>query len=246
MKLPWSISNFARRALVAMGALAIPNACAGPAHTEGLAVVAPTSLGEGHGDPHPGRPAPSGTSPNGPPLSSPGANGTVARGTPLPAAGSRIHGAGAEPDPAPLVTAHQWDLTVHYAKGKVSLKNAKALDLPKPIPTPRQMGRFAVELWIGKELVERVRFEFPLLGADFAPSPGTHQDRGAPRFSAGADTVTTVRVPASDRAASAQIVDRLTGAVVSIPWPPEPAAPATSATLPAPAATAPSAPSPSP
>jgi hypothetical protein len=97
------------------------------------------------------------------------------------------------------------------------------------------MGRFAVELWVGKELVDRVRFEFPLLGADFAPSPGTHQERGAPRFSKGADTTATVRVPSSDRATSAQVVDRLTGTLVAIPWPPAAdaaTAPASAAPLP--------------
>jgi hypothetical protein len=130
---------------------------------------------------------------------------------------------GTQPDPAPLVTAHQWDLTLHYAKGTVALEAAKSVELRAAAPTSRQMGRFAVELWVGKELVDRVRFEFPLLGADFAPSPGTHQERGAPRFSKGADTVATVRVPSSDRATAAQVVDRLTGAVVPIPWPPVPA-----------------------
>ena len=134
-----------------------------------------------------------------------------------------------QPDPAPLVTAHHWDLTLHYAKGTVALETAKPVELRAAVPTPRQMGRFAVELWVGKELVDRVRFEFPLLGADFAPSPGTHQERGAPRFSKGADTIATVRVPSSDRATSAQVVDRLTGAIVQIPWPPVPATAAAAA-----------------
>ena len=202
-------------------------ACAGPARTQGLSVVAPTSLGEGHGEPHPKRPrAPSAGSgaPAGAPA--PTGSGAVPAGSSAAPAGSSAAKAsepvdpGAQPDPAPIVTPHQWDLTLHYARGTISLERVKAVELRTAASTARRMGRFAVELWVGKELVDRVRFDFPLLGADFAPSPGTHQERGAPRFSKGADTVTTVRVPASDRATSAQIVDRLSGAAVAIPWPP--------------------------
>ncbi|HVW24770.1 MAG TPA: hypothetical protein VHC69_05340 [Polyangiaceae bacterium] len=246
MKPSSSISNFAERLLAAAGALALAGACAGSPQTQGLSVVAPTSLGEGHGDPHPARPGAPGAVASAAPSSSPPTTGTVVKPPdPLVTGSPTNQSAAAQPDPPPLVTAHQWDLTLHYAKGKVSLQSARPVDLVKAIPTPRRMGRFAVELWIGKELVDRVRFEFPLLGADFAPSPGTKlQERGAPRFSTGADTVATVRVPANDRATSAQVVDRLTGAVVSIPWPPEPAAPAASAALPASSAPSPSSPSP--
>lgn len=243
-----SISNFAKRLLAAAGALALAlaGACAGPPQAQGLSVVAPTSLGEGHGDPHPARPGAPGPVASAAPSSSPPATGTVVKpANPLVTGSPTDQSTAAQPDPPPLVTAHQWDLTLHYAKGKVSLQSAKAVDLGKAIPTPRQMGRFAVELWIGKELVDRVRFEFPLLGADFAPNPGTKlQERGAPRFSMGADTVSTVRVPANDRATSAQVVDRLTGTVVPIPWPPQSAAATTSAALPASSAPSPSSASP--
>jgi len=206
-------------------ALVVGSSCAGPPQTQGLSVVAPTTLGEGHNE-HAGRarsvtPAPSAAGAGS--VSAPSASGVAAnRGGAAAPATSEEHDFGAQPDPAPLVTAHQWDLTLHYSRGKVSLVGEKPVELRAAIPTPRQMGRFAVELWVGKELVDRVRFEFPLLGADFAPSPGTRQTRGTPRFSMGADTVTTVRVPSSDRATSARVVDRLTGAVVSIPWPPSP------------------------
>jgi hypothetical protein len=224
-------SNLALRSLTAFALAAtcvLSGACAGPAHSEGLSVVAPTSLGEGHGDPHPARPAGSSF----PPYSTPAAAGGSSpnRGAATPASSAKDRSDfGAQPDPAPLVTANQWDLRLHYTKGTVSLEGAKPVELRAAVSTPRQMGRFAVELWVGKELVDRVRFEFPLLGADFAPSPGTHQERGAPRFSKGADTVTTVRVPSSDRATSAQVVDRLTGATVPISWPPVPTGSAASA-----------------
>ncbi len=46
---------------------------------------------------------------------------------------------------------------------------------PNPVVTARRMGRYAIELWIGQELIERVRFDFPLTAADEAPpsGPGT-------------------------------------------------------------------------
>ena len=31
------------------------------------------------------------------------------------------------------------------------------------------MGRFALELWIGRELIDRVRFDFPLIAAEETP-----------------------------------------------------------------------------
>jgi hypothetical protein len=214
MSQPPSTSRCCVAASAAATLLVFTAACAGPAHSEGLSVVAPTSLGEGHGDPHPARPSST---------AAPSSASAPSAATPSSSPGALA--AGTQPDPAPLVTAHHWDLTLHYAKGTIALEAARPVELRAAAPTPRQMGRFAVELWVGKELVDRVRFEFPLLGADFAPSPGTRQERGAPRFSKGADTVAIVRVPASDRATSARVVDRLTGGAVAIPWPPAPAAP---------------------
>src|SRR5215471_7787252 len=93
-------------------------------------------------------------------------------------------------------------------------------NFPRPLRPPRHMGRFAVELWVGRELVDRVRFDFPLLGADAMPGADHAPIQGEPRFSPGADTRTTVRVPASDRVTAASVVDRLSGGVVAIPWPP--------------------------
>jgi hypothetical protein len=197
--------------------------CAGPAETRGLSVVAPTSLGEGHNAGNANRPN-----------TAKGLGAAPARGAAPPAGRAETEAAdggaketataptehGSQPDPTPLVTAQQWDLSLHYAKGKVSLEVAKPLELSKAVPTPRRMGRFAVELWVGRELVERVRFDFPLLGADWPPGSDRRALRGSPRFSPGADTVTTVRVPASERATSAHVVDRLTGETTSLAWPP--------------------------
>jgi hypothetical protein len=192
--------------------------CAGPPEQRGLSVVMPTHAGEGHGDGKgsAGKPAPGSSATPGAPPPAPSTSPPASKGTSTGSAAAH----GSQPDPVPLSTAHQWDLTLHYAKGTVRLEDAKPVELAAAVSTPRRMGRFAVELWVGKELVDRVRFDFPLLGADALPGADRAPIQGEPRFSPGADTRTTVRVPASDRATAASIVDRLSGGVVSIPWPP--------------------------
>jgi hypothetical protein len=204
----------------------IAAACAGPPEQRGFSVVVPTNVAEGHGDGHAGR------KPAAAPGSSAPAGAPVPSGSPAPSGSSSGTTAdhtveyGTQPDPTPLSTQHQWDLTLHYAKGTVRFEGARPIELAAPAVTPRRMGRFAVELWVGKELVDRVRFDFPLLGADGPPGADRRPVHGEPRFSPGADTLSTVRVPASERATSASIVDRLSGAAVTIPWPPNAPGPA--------------------
>lgn len=67
------------------------------------------------------------------------------------------------PDPQPIVTKSQWVYDLKWDKGDVYLLGVHALDLPAPQATPRVMGRFAIELYQGPTLVERVRFDFPML-----------------------------------------------------------------------------------
>src|SRR5262245_18198683 len=73
---------------------------------------------------------------------------------------------GFPPDPTPLVTRHQWVVDLGYRAGAIAFNGARRVEALKAVTTPRMMGRFAVELYIGKELIDRVRFDFPLLGAD--------------------------------------------------------------------------------
>jgi hypothetical protein len=77
------------------------------------------------------------------------------------------------------------------------------------------MGRFAIELWVGEELVERVRFDFPLLA-----SPKESDGTSAVGLDAGLVTSQKVLVPASDRARRAVLVDRTNGKEQALPWPP--------------------------
>jgi hypothetical protein len=113
-----------------------------------------------------------------------------------------------------------------YEGGRVTVASVRPLVFRQPIVTARQMGRFAIELWIGHELVERVRFDFPLLAAE-PPPPGVAASRSRPlheppRVAADARLERTVLVPASSRATRALLVDRATGSGQPLRWPPAP------------------------
>ena len=86
--------------------------------------------------------------------------------------------------------------------------------------TARRFGRFAFELWLGRELVDRVRFDFPLLATE-TPAPASPRPiHDTPRFAPGARVSVMLRVPASERATRASILDRATGEVIDVTWPP--------------------------
>jgi hypothetical protein len=124
------------------------------------------------------------------------------------------------PDPPPLRQAQQYEYTFRYEQGKVSLVAVRAVRFAHPIVSARRIGRFAFELWIGRELVERVRFDFPLLGSD-EPRTGPRPLHEPPAMVAG-PFVVRVLVPAAARARTARLVDRATREQASLPWPPEP------------------------
>ncbi len=120
-----------------------------------------------------------------------------------------------QPDPQPLLSADQYELDLVYERGAVTLRSVARRQFPQPVATPRRIGRFAIELWVGEELVERVRFDFPLL-ASSQESDGT----SAVGLDAGLVTSQKVLVPASDRARRAVLVDRTNGKEQALPWPP--------------------------
>lgn len=128
------------------------------------------------------------------------------------------------PDPPPLAERAQWSYPVTYDRGTLRVGEPELVCLPRPQSTPRRIGRFAFELWLGHELVERLRFDFPLLGSEVPPEGPRRQLREAPRFAPGARVSVTLRVPASERAATARILDRATGEVTEVSWPPPSAA----------------------
>jgi hypothetical protein len=169
-------------------------------------VIVPMHLAEGHGDGAPAElPLASGSA-------APGAGSASASPPPRPFSDD-------QPDPVALRQAEQYELTFHYENGKVTLANARAVRYEQPIVTARRMGRFAVELWIGHELIDRVRFDFPLLADEELPKARQPLYQRPTRMGGPFDVV--VVVPAASRAREARLVDRATRQDAPLAWPPE-------------------------
>jgi hypothetical protein len=166
-----------------------------------------------------GNPAPSASVPSPSPSPSPSAPGAVPLRALVPLdAGAPP--AGYAPDPRPLVMRQQWVVRLAYRSGDMFLRGAQRVDLPRAVSTPRAFGRFALELYVGKELVDRVRFDFPLLGADdLSADSNGDKLRTPPSLTAGLSTQATVQIPRSDRATRALLVDRATGTAWPLAWP---------------------------
>jgi hypothetical protein len=117
------------------------------------------------------------------------------------------------PDPPPLIERKQWVFDLRWDRGDVFLVGVHPLDLGAPQATPRAMGRFAIELYEGPTLIERARFDFPLL-----VSPET--DGSVDPISAKLKTRIGVLFPATKRGTKLELWDRGTNQRWSLPWPP--------------------------
>jgi hypothetical protein len=122
-------------------------------------------------------------------------------------------------DPTPLVERSQWVFDLRWDRGDVWLLDVEPLELPAPQATPRAMGRFALELFEGPALVERVRFDFPMLGA---PEPADAGWRAPPSLTQKLRTRVGVVFPATSRGTRLDLWDRATNRRWSLPWPPVP------------------------
>jgi hypothetical protein len=175
---------------------------------------------EGHGDGALDEAAPAGSAaPSASSSAAPG--GSAAAAAPLASATPAPTFTSDPPDPTPLRQVEQYEYTIRYDNEKLELVSVRAVRFEKPVVTSRKMGRYAVELWIGHELVDRVRFDFPLLAAS---EPGTgkrHKLYDNPSLTGGSYTV-TVLVPAAARARSARLVDRGARRQAELSWPPTP------------------------
>jgi len=130
------------------------------------------------------------------------------------------------PDPPPLSERARWLYEIRYDRGNVQAGPPQLECLERAVASPRRIGRFAFELWLGAELIERIRFDFPLLAAE-VPRQGERQAwREEPSFAPGAHVSIRLQVPASARATRAQILDRATGQTTPVEWPPRADAPA--------------------
>ncbi|MGH7268980.1 MAG: hypothetical protein ACREJ3_01000, partial [Polyangiaceae bacterium] len=110
----------------------------------------------------------------------------------------------APPDPTPLVSRDQWVFDLRWEHGAVWLLGVQPKELLAPQATPRAMGRFALELFEGAALIERVRFDFPLLGA---PEPANAGWAAPPSFTPGLRTRIGVVFPAVQRGTRLELVD---------------------------------------
>jgi len=137
---------------------------------------------------------------------------------PLKAPSSDIVLTATPADPAPLIERNQWVFDLRWDRGDVWLLEVRPLALPAPQATPRVMGRFALELFEGPALFERVRFDFPLLGALDTADGGW---ASAPSLTQKLRTRIGVVFPATRRGTRLELVDRATSRRWLVPWPPD-------------------------
>jgi hypothetical protein len=130
------------------------------------------------------------------------------------------------PDPPPLIERAQWVYDLRYDKGELFLRGVHRVELPAPRETPRMMGRFALELYSGPTLLERVRFDFPGLAApDKTPPVGPDGSIRRPlhdapfAFTAKVSTRVGVMLPATTHGTTLELWDRATDRRWPLPWP---------------------------
>lgn len=150
-----------------------------------------------------------------------GAIDAAADGRQLVGAAERDPGPGGQPDPEALSMERQYEYEIAYEKGKLRVVSVRAVRFHRPVVTARSMGRFAIELWIGKELIDRVRFDFPLVASEDPRRKKARPLEEPPSFAEGVTATRKVLVPASPRATRALLVDRATDERTELPWPPE-------------------------
>ena len=122
------------------------------------------------------------------------------------------------PDPPALSERMQWVFDLRWDRGDVYLLEVHKTDMGAPHPTPRVMGRFALELYEGPTLIERVRFDFPMLGVPETPDAGF---RTPPRFEPKLKTRIGVFFPATKRGTRLELWDRAKDTRYPLPWPPK-------------------------
>ncbi len=131
------------------------------------------------------------------------------------------------PDPDPAMREEmQWVFDLRYERGDIFFVGVHPLDLGVPQTTPRVMGRFALELFEGPTLIERVRFDFPMLGT------GDAQNKNflAPvSFEKKITTRIGVMFPQTKKGTRLDLWDRATNLRYRLPWPPDAIAPSTTA-----------------
>jgi hypothetical protein len=147
-----------------------------------------------------------------------GAVGPGSAPAPAPApAPARAPGPGwgpSQPDPVPMVTRDQYVFDLRFRSGEVFLVGVREEQLPEAAATARAFGRFALELYEGAALIERVRFDFPFLGA------GVGIDDGGMFSPMKLHTRIGVFFPKTPRGTRLVLVDRASETSYPLAWPP--------------------------
>lgn len=116
------------------------------------------------------------------------------------------------PDPTPLAADAVFVLSVRFDKGVVSISKVRREKLPVKAAVERRMGRFAAELLSGPTLVERIRFDFPLINDD---------SKASEVYEKGLNVTVDVKIPDSDRPNKLEIWDRATDKRWKFDYPPK-------------------------
>lgn len=124
------------------------------------------------------------------------------------------------PDPPSKASRAQWTFAIASRGGKLTIDKVQASTLDKPAESPRVLGRFALELYVGKELLDRVRFDVPLLEAPPEQGPSRHSFKRRSRFE-NVNAKVSARMADNPRASYLVLVDRATGDTTRFDWPPK-------------------------
>ena len=126
--------------------------------------------------------------------------------------------AGHAPDPAGRASKTQWIFDITHKNGKNTITRVRSVKLEQAASSARVMGRYAIELYVGKQLLDRVRFNVPLTG-DGPPERSHRRVFSRPTFE---NVSTRLRVQIADnaRATYVVLVDRATGDTQRFWWPP--------------------------
>ena len=122
------------------------------------------------------------------------------------------------PDPPPMKSRQQWVFDLRWSNGEPYLLGIHALDLGTPQETQRAMGRFALELYEGPTLIERVRFDFPMLGPPVTTDASAFN--APPSLQKKLTTRVGVMFPATPHGTRLELWDRATDTRWPLPWPP--------------------------
>ncbi|HTM44799.1 MAG TPA: hypothetical protein VL137_07585 [Polyangiaceae bacterium] len=125
------------------------------------------------------------------------------------------------PDPPAASSTDHWLLEIRYQRGVIQIASVQQQHFAEPREGTQHTGRFALELWANEALLQRLKFDFPLLAAESPPSSNLRPLRPQPLFGPGAEVSARLMVPIIAGVTRAQIVDRHGGQVTAIAWPPQ-------------------------